>query len=214
MEADEKRCAAYHRNWQKENPNVSLRCAFVTPSNVRRLLEDAFGGPEGTPLEEVEEIDVLQVDIDADDCAVAKAALEAFGPKNRPRAVLLETAGFPPPPLGFAAEHHPGLSCGSAKRQGRCVHLGCSLGYQVWMLQEFGYGLLGFDGTNALFFCLDLKGPRAFPADEFDCYHRTWIAPPVPGALLRRWFYGPGTQGGSSRVASLAPLPLFVGQGS
>ena len=103
---------------------MAIRCLTATEQNIGALVREVFGANPA-------EVDVLAVDIDADDCPVARAALEAFAPNRRPRAVVLESQSFPPPPMGWAMEQHPRLSCGSETRQGRCFYLGCSLGYQV-----------------------------------------------------------------------------------
>jgi len=156
----------------------------VTPQNVLSLVSELVTEPPTW-------LDVLKVDIDSYDCPVLEVLLGAV----QARIILVEANPSIPPPYQWAMLHHPELwdFFNGFKSPEEVPIRGCSLAYEVDLLQRFGYDFIAFGGHDAIFTHSSVRSawsPLRPPMDEFDCYNEAFIAANgIPIAKTRRWFF-------------------------
>lgn len=180
VERDPARCERH----RQALPQVDVACSAVTPQNVLGLVGKLITTPPTW-------LDVLKVDIDSYDCPVLEVLLEAV----KARIILVETNPSIPPPYQWAMLHHPELwdFFNGFHSPEEVPIRGCSLSYEVDLLQRFGYDFVAFGGHDAIFTHRSVRqawSPLKVPMDEFDCYNEAFIAANgIPIDLTRRWFF-------------------------
>ncbi|CAK9030951.1 unnamed protein product [Durusdinium trenchii] len=178
IERDPEKCKHHKANL----PNVHVMCSEVTPQNVLPLVRQGLNGKD---------VDVLKIDIDSYDCPV----LERILPKVRATMVVVEANPSIPPPYQWAMLYDPNLwnFFNSFHSPEEVPIRGCSLAYEVQLLNRYNYDLVFFNGHDAIFTHEEVRSafyPHTVPVDEFHCYSEAFIAANgIPINVTRRWFF-------------------------
>lgn len=172
LEGSKRICRQYHAN----RPLVSLQCRMITsanlytmPPSLQRLQDICRTSSDGGPRC----VDVWKVDIDSIDCTAIEVLLFQASEDLRPKAIILEVNSIFPPPFRFSVTSLGKEDLNKTKDRIFAGLFGCSLSYQVAVLERFEYWLVGFVHKDALFVhrsLAPLLGANA-PMNEFLLYN-------------------------------------------
>lgn len=138
---------------------ASVAQARITPDSVEALLRS-----RGVPRE----FDVLNLDIDSYDLAVAEAMLATF----RPAVITMEVNEKVPPPVYFAVTYEP------THYWQQDHFFGCSLVAAAEGIRPFGYVLESLHYNNAFFIRRDVADGRFADMSVEDAYERGYRGRP------------------------------------
>eukprot|EP00746_Dinoflagellata_sp_MGD_P142706 gnl/MRDRNA2_/MRDRNA2_75641_c0_seq1.p1 gnl/MRDRNA2_/MRDRNA2_75641_c0~~gnl/MRDRNA2_/MRDRNA2_75641_c0_seq1.p1 ORF type:complete len:865 (+),score=136.20 gnl/MRDRNA2_/MRDRNA2_75641_c0_seq1:41-2596(+) len=144
-------------------------------------------------------LDILVVDIDSWDCAVAAAVVKFL----RPKIINIEVNYQIPPPFRFNREYDPTAAVWREDTYTNSTFMatvGCSLSYATKLFGELGYYLLFIYEADAVF--IDAAYAWVFkdafslqlPQDEIECYRLSilWAHDDkIPAEYMREWFFSP-----------------------
>lgn len=161
---------------------MHLHEGYATPETIEGILRDG-GLLEIAP----HWIDVLKVDIDTYDCDVANAILELVGGSL---IVIMEVNPLPPP-IMFARHFAKGVQ--ESNEVPHPLH-GCSLAYQVRLLERHGLVLWRYTGQDAVYLhreVLSALQTRPEGMDEMLCYQEATIMQhrDIPIRFSQEWFF-------------------------
>jgi len=208
IEMDRVNCKKHRRNL----PHVHLACDVATPESIWDLVRSwtplnssVWRRDEASPKVRELPVDVLKIDIDSYDCAVAEELLHGgqlgrLFLRLKPSFVVLETNDGIPPPIKMSMRYQRSTSKVDVESwycEGNTPLAGCSLSYQAAMMAKAGYGLVWVKTFNAVFAHNSLipwlteasGGLIRGPLDEIDCYANIQISTHCVGSRqIRRWF--------------------------